>query len=360
MRWIPAFRMCSIGERIHVPGAIGTMIGSQKIRFIFAIALLHVSLVLLLAGSAFAVPPVLELPIRCTLGQDCFIQNYFDHDPGPKANDYTCGKLSYDGHHGTDFRLRDLAAMGKKVAVVAAAPGIVIGIRDGEQDLNIKLRGKGSLKGKEAGNGVRLDNGDGWTTQYSHLLRGSIVVRKGQRVKAGDVLGMVGLSGNTEFPHVDFSVSKDGKPVDPFSPEAKECGTPSRALWSSDAQTALRYQPTGLLISGFAATPPREDMAEAGDYATHSIPAEAENLVFWVQLFGLHKDDRLTLALYGPDKEKISDSQMVLPGDKASWFAYSGKRRKAGLWPAGSYSALLRLERAGKVIVEERKEVAVR
>lgn len=336
------------------------MIASQKLRIIFAMALGQVSVMLLFAGLALSAPPVLELPIRCTLGQDCFIQNYFDHDLGPGANDYTCGKLSYDGHHGTDFRLRDLVAMGKKVAVVAAAPGIVVGIRDGEPDLNVKLRGKGSLKGKEAGNGVRIDHGDGWTTQYSHLLRGSIGVRKGQRVKTGDVLGMVGLSGNTEFPHVDFSVSKDGKPVDPFSPEAKTCGTVSNALWSPDVQTALRYQPTGLLISGFAAIPPLENIAESGGYDAQFIPGAAENIVFWVQLFGLYKDDRLTLELSGPDKQKISENQMVLPGDKASWFAYSGKRRQGGSWPKGSYSARIHLERAGKVIIEERREIEVR
>lgn len=336
------------------------MIVSQKLRIISAIALVQVSILLFLAGLAFAAPLVLQLPIRCTLGQDCFIQNYFDHDPGPGANDYTCGKLSYDGHYGTDFRLRDLAAMRKKVAVVAAAPGTVVGVRDGEQDLNVKLRGKSSLKGKEAGNGVRIDHGDGWTTQYSHLLQGSIGVRKGQRVKTGDVLGMVGLSGNTEFPHVDFSVRKDGKPVDPFSPGAKTCGTSSQALWSSDLQTVLRYQPTGLLISGFAVTPPREDIAEAGGYDAQIIAVDAENFVFWVQLFGLRKDDRLTLEVYGPDKGKMADSQMVLPGDKASWFAYSGKRRKAGLWPKGRYSAFIHLERGDKVIVEERRETEVR
>ncbi len=326
---------------------------------IFA-ALVQVVVLFLLAGPVLGAPPLLELPIRCTLGQDCFIQNYFDHDPSAGYYDYTCGTLTYDGHHGTDFRLRDLAAMRKKVAVVAAAPGTVIGVRDGEPDLNVKLRDKNSLKGKEGGNGVRIDHGDGWTTQYSHLLLGSIVVRKGQRVKAGDILGMVGLSGNTEFPHVDLSVSKDGKPVDPFSLEPTVCGKPSRTLWSSVALAALRYQPTGVLISGFAATPPLKDIAEAGGYDAQTIPGDAESIAFWTELFGMHKDDRLTLELYGPDKQRISNSQTLLPGDKAVWFAYSGKRLKAGLWPVGRYSALLRLERAGKVVVEERRETEVR
>jgi murein DD-endopeptidase MepM/ murein hydrolase activator NlpD len=109
-------------------------------------------------------------------------------------------KLTYDGHHGTDFRLRDLVAMRNKVAVVAVAPGTVLNIRDGEQDLNVKLRDKNSLKGKEAGNGVRIDHGEGWTTQYSHLLKGTVSVRKGQRVNTGDVLGMVAFSAIPSFP----------------------------------------------------------------------------------------------------------------------------------------------------------------
>ena len=56
----------------------------------------------------------------------------------------------------------------------------------------------------------------------------------------------------------------------------------------------------------------------------------------------------------------MADSQMVLPGDKASWFAYRGERRKAGLWPKGRYSAFIHLERGDKVIVEERRETEIR
>jgi hypothetical protein len=332
----------------------------QAGRMVSLILLLQIAALFLSAGLLLAAAPVLELPIRCTPGQDCFIQNYFDHDSGPAAYDFTCGKLTYDGHHGTDFRLRDLVAMRNKVAVVAAAPGTVLNIRDGEQDLNVKLRDKNSLQGKEAGNGVRIDHGDGWTTQYSHLLKGTVSVQKGQRVNTGDVLGMVGLSGNTEFPHVDFSVSKDEQPVDPFNLEPKICGTPAQTLWSPAVLPKLQYQQTGVLISGFAVTLPQSDIAEAGGYDAKTIPADAENLTFWVQLFGLHKDDQLILELYGPDQQRLSHSQMLLPGDKAAWFAYNGKRRKAAYWPKGSYSALMHLERASKVIIEERKEIEVR
>ena len=53
----------------------------------------------------------LAFPADCTLGQDCYIQQYHDHDPGPEATDYTCGPLSYDGHDGTDIALPTRAAM---------------------------------------------------------------------------------------------------------------------------------------------------------------------------------------------------------------------------------------------------------
>ena len=332
----------------------------KRLSLIWSCLLVQFSIFLCCAQQSYAAPPVLELPIRCTLGQDCFIQNYFDTAPGPAAQDYTCGTLTYDTHHGTDFRLRDLAAMQRKVAVVAAAPGIVVGVRDGESDVYLKQRDKAALKGKEAGNGVRIDHGDGWSTQYSHMLLGSVRVHVGQRVNTGDVLGMVGLSGQTEFPHLDFSVSKDGKPLDPFNPEAKPCGKSSKMLWSAIAMKALRYQPTGILITGFTTIPPQKEVAEAGGYEVRAIPADAENILFWVELFGLHKGDRLTLELSGPDKQRIANSQSILTGNKAAWFAYSGKHRKADLWPKGIYSSLIRLERAGRVVVEEYREVEVK
>ena len=65
------------------------------------------------------------LPIACDPGETCHIQQYVDADPGPGAQDYRCGTLSYEGHKGTDFALTDLSAMVAGVDVLAAAPGVV-------------------------------------------------------------------------------------------------------------------------------------------------------------------------------------------------------------------------------------------
>lgn len=325
---------------------------------IFTLCIVCIQLCLI-GGAAFAAPPKLEMPIRCTVGQDCFIQNYVDHDPGAGAHDYTCGKLTYDGHHGTDFRLRDLAAMRRQVAVVASAPGVVVGVRDGEADVSIKQRTTLLANNRMAGNGVRVDHGDGWFTRYSHLLKGSIRVTVGQKVQTGDVLGMVGLSGNTEFPHVDFSVWKDGTPVDPFNPDNRPCRSTGTVLWSNTAMEDLRYQATGLLISGFAPSEPRRDAAQNGDYQPVFLTTDAAAISYWVELFGLFKGDRVVIELFAPDGRLFSRNDMVMAADKAAWFAMSGKRRTSQMWPAGMYQAHLRLERRGILLLEKHAAIEI-
>ena len=152
------------------------------------------------------------------------MQNFFDHDPGPDRRDYACGRLSYDGHSGTDFRVADVPAMMRGVTVVAAAPGTVKAVRDGMADIRLAEIGREALKGREAGNGVVIDHGDGWETQYSHLRKGSTLVRPGQTVEAGTPLGRIGMSGQAEFPHVDFAVRHDGQEIDPFTGTAGPIG----------------------------------------------------------------------------------------------------------------------------------------
>ena len=90
-----------------------------------------VAVVILMMGRAEVVAEAefrLSLPVACEIGTVCTIQNYVDRDPGPGARDYTCGRLVYDGHKGTDFRLPDASWLRRNIAVMAAAPGTVAGI----------------------------------------------------------------------------------------------------------------------------------------------------------------------------------------------------------------------------------------
>jgi murein DD-endopeptidase MepM/ murein hydrolase activator NlpD len=67
----------------------------------------------------------------------------------------------------------------------------------------------------DSGSVLVIDHGRGTKTFYAHL--GTIEARTGQRVRRGDVVARVGISGLTTGPHVHFEVWKGGEHVDPLS-----------------------------------------------------------------------------------------------------------------------------------------------
>lgn len=296
-----------------------------------------------LAMPAMAGEFSLSQPIDCTLGETCFIQQYVDHDPGPGAQDFTCGALSYDGHKGTDFGLPSFQMMRNGVEVLAAAPGIVKGLRDGVPDTGIGLQ----TEGKECGNGLVIDHGSGWITQYCHLKRGSLRVRQGQRIETGTVLGQVGFSGQTQFPHLHLSLRKNGVVIDPFDPDGElTCGTPDEAtLWAE----APVYTPGGLVSAGFSTLVPNYEAIKEGSAGAASLPADAPALVLWGYAFGGRAGDQLQFTIHGTDGPFFS-TQVSLDKNQAQFFRATGKRRPAAGFPAGEYSGRITLIRDGSVL----------
>lgn len=313
------------------------------------LSILFCAFSLLLCGSAIAAPEFI-LPLLCKPGADCFIQNYVDHEAAAGVRDYACGHLSYDGHKGTDFRLPSLAQLTNNVPVVAAAAGKVIAMRDGEPDQSVDERGKDNVLGKEAGNGVRIDHGDGWETLYGHMKRHSIRVRVGQQLAVGDVIGYVGLSGLTEFPHLHFEVKHHGKVIDPFQPnQDAHCGSLGATLWQKDVATALKYQPSGVLIAGWAAEPARQQKARSGLYRDE-LQAESAALVFWVESFGVQAGDVERFVIIDPAGRVIADHAVTAERRLAVRFAYIGKPKPGGAWTLGQYRGSYTLERNGKLV----------
>ena len=287
----------------------------------------------------------LALPVDCTLGQDCYIQQYVDHDTGPGARDFLCGTLSYDGHEGTDFGIPTLADMARGVPVLAAAPGVVAGLRDGMPDVVMGDAAAPDIAGRECGNGVLIRHADGWETQYCHLREGSVRVAVGDRVQTGDVLGLVGLSGMTEFPHVHLTVRHDGIVVDPFAPERSgTCGeAPAATLWS---ETPV-YVAGGLLTLGFASDVPDYDAIKAGEDVP--APGRETGLVAWGYFFGGQAGDEATITIDGPGGT-VTDHSAVIDAKQGLFFRAAGRRVPDGGWPAGTYTAEIRLLRAGVVV----------
>ena len=63
------------------------------------------------------------------------------------------------------------------------------------------------------GNLVKIDHGNGMQTYYAHCSK--ILVSEGQEVKAGEVIALVGSTGNSTGPHLHFEVIVNGIRVDP-------------------------------------------------------------------------------------------------------------------------------------------------
>jgi hypothetical protein len=300
--------------------------------------------------------PKLAFPLACQIGADCEVQHYVDRDPGPGVLDYHCGRRTYDGHNGVDIRLLDMAQERNGVAVLAAAPGKVARLRDGVQDISVRDPAAPSSKGQECGNGVVIDHGDGWETQYCHLARGSVRVKAGDQVKAGDPIAKVGLSGNTEFPHLHLTVRHDGKIVDPFAPAVAtgQCATGGAAaasMWTPQAQRVLAYKAGAILNVGFAGGPVTMADVEGGAIARPN--ADSPLLVAYMRGIELETGDVLDLSLTAPDGAVIAGQKLApLDHDKAQHVAYVGRKRPAVGWPKGRYVAQFRVIRAGKLVAE--------
>jgi len=136
-----------------------------------------------------------SMPIDCKINQTCWIMNYVDYAPdNGKATDMACLNRTYDTHKGTDFALLDEDTMQKGV---------------------------------------------------------SITVKPNQKVKAGEKIAEVGLSGLTEFPHLHFGIIKNKKVIDPFTglDNTQKCNSAKRSLWHKDIN--LSYEPFSIQSLGF-------------------------------------------------------------------------------------------------------------
>lgn len=95
-------------------------------------------------------------------------------------------------HHGVDYLVPE------GTAVFATADGVVKSL---------------SEKNTSHGKAVTISHGNGYETSYSHLL--DIRVKKGQKVKRGDIIALSGNSGLSFVPHLHYEVIYNDTRVDP-------------------------------------------------------------------------------------------------------------------------------------------------
>lgn len=113
----------------------------------------------------------------------------------------------------------------------------------------------------DLGKVVVIDHGHGLVTRYAHL--DSYSVKKGQRVKTGDVIAAVGATGKVTGPHLHFETLRDGEAVDPAD------------VIIATAPDALDARPAIAPVDPTQAAEPAEAPTPAIDMAPAARPAPA-------------------------------------------------------------------------------------
>jgi murein DD-endopeptidase MepM/ murein hydrolase activator NlpD len=128
------------------------------------------------------------------------------------------------------------------------------------------------IAGRHGGHGnfVQLDHEGPYATSYSHLS--AVLVKRGQKVKQGDLIGRVGSTGMSTGPHLHYQFLVNGKHTNPMTVELPMTGSLPDA--ERDAFFAMRDQLLPLLVADADAE--EKDAAQVADAPTPDAAAASE------------------------------------------------------------------------------------
>ena len=302
---------------------------------------------------------VFALPVDCTIGEDCWVMNYVDIKPDDGLQtDPACLSRTYDGHKGTDIAILDEKTMRDGVNVLAPLDGTVTKIRDGEEDRwpdETELE-KTKAARKECGNAIMIDHGDNLQSIYCHLKKSSITVKPNQKVKQGEIIAQIGLSGMTEFPHLHFGITQDNKIIDPFTGQDNngQCGKKIKSLWDTDLE--ISYQPFTIQNLGFSNDLPDLNFIEKDGEPLGEIKQNSDLLAFWVTFFGVREGDKITLEIKDPNGKVFARREIIQDKTRARQFYYTGLKTSRNPLREGAYTGEARIEREykGQMLKDEK------
>jgi murein DD-endopeptidase MepM/ murein hydrolase activator NlpD len=126
----------------------------------------------------------------------------------------------------------------------------------------------------ELGNLVEIRAPNGWVSRYGHMSRYGPGIRVGTRVKQGQVIGYVGMTGVVSGPHVHYELRRNGTALDPLSidlPPGDPVPTDSWGRWLLESEerlallSSLPGPPIPRLAENQEETPADTPVAEGGD-----------------------------------------------------------------------------------------------
>jgi murein DD-endopeptidase MepM/ murein hydrolase activator NlpD len=244
-------------------------------------------------------PQKLLNPLGGVPFHDWRFSNYVDVDPTSGIKDFQGGTIAIDGHTAHDIGGPNFTRMDQGVPEYAAADGVVEDTQDGNFDRN-------TISGSRPANYVVINHGNGWRTIYYHLMANSITVQIGDTVKAGQLLGLMGSSGDANGPHLHFGVTHNNNPIETeydstdfyVSPYGYQGSQPTYVL---DA-----------LVTSFSPTSSDFDERPAEQTVFSTLMPQTPVLVFWFS--SLASGEHLDLTEYRPDGTVNSTNSALVQG----------------------------------------------
>ena len=249
------------------------------------------------AATPTSLPAKLSWPVGGQQIRDWSITDYVDLDPrvGNFA-DYRGGPFSYDGHLGLDAMLTNFSKMDSGVPVFSAAAGVVTEVAGGYFDDRGPTSGRAcDLPSPQVcANRVLIDLGQNWFAEYVHLEQGSITVRPGDHVTAGQLLGLTGGSGTfNEGAHLHFALWHGPDRVETFvspsdywlNPPAYEGSLPPRVV---DSGITNLFDPAA-------------DFAERPSSVNIFPTSYTGKIIFWTSLSHLLPGDTVFVRWFRPN-----------------------------------------------------------
>lgn len=146
-------------------------------------------------------------------------RNRFTHTPSEKIN------IDYEGIHGWQPQEEKLKV--ERLPSIIPVVGLVSKTFAEDEHDGVDLSaphgnpvfatGSGTVefagKNGELGNTIIIDHLNGYKSSYSHLK--DIKIKKGKSVSKGDIIGSIGVTGNSNGSHLHYTITKDGVPQDP-------------------------------------------------------------------------------------------------------------------------------------------------
>lgn len=300
-------------------------------------------------------PPDLIFPLECTGLANCIPLAYADHKPGPGVQDYNCGLNAREQSGVTHIALRSLAEVDLSIPVMAAASGKVRGTRDGIRDEGPELRDASGKPPPFCGNAVEITHKGGWVSRYCHMREGSVLVKAGDDIKAGDIIGYAGWSGKAPLPGLGFRLKRENTILDPFTgtPFNDSCTAKSQPLWTNIPAKVKTYDDIIIVDAGFSATPqPLLPDIIRGYHRQSSLPVTAPSLIFWVLIGNVVPGETRTLQIVGPDDKIVAEQKHQERDAAPVMLLHTGAARPEKGWMPGVYSASVVISREvnGQVI----------